>query len=206
MTPIPLAAWPRMSASAPGFDSVYTSLTAIGGHTDGPTWATIPAAAPGTSAGLEAPSDRLRDPERPDTKPVTCLTCHPASTSTRAVSTPLRGPKIPLTAAKPPRLAPPNRHFRGLLSLKRRSHGPADVMLPVWRCHCGPERTLSESVHWLRPVEGRFTPVSATNSRLWPLSYGTQTPVHPQYCVEGTEKKRAYSTPHPCAEPWGDCL
>ena len=144
----------------------------------------------------------------PTSNPATWLTCHPATTSTRVASTPLRGPKMPLRAAKPPRLAPPhfNRLFRGLMSLRRRSHGPADVIPHVWRCHCRPERALSKSVHWLRPVEGRFTPVSATKSRLWPLSYGTQTPVHAQYCVEGAEKKRAYSTPHPCAEPWGDCL
>ena len=58
-----------------------------------------------------------------------------------------------------------NRLFRGLMSLGRRSHGPADVIPHVWRCHCGPERTLSKSVHWLRPVGGRFTPISATNSR-----------------------------------------
>ena len=85
------------------------------------------------------------------------------------------------------------------MSLRRRSHGPADVIPHVWRCHCRPERTLTESVHCLRPVGGRFTPVSATKSRLWPLCYKTQTPVHPQYCAEGAEKKRAYSTPHPCA-------
>ena len=76
-----------------------------------------------------------------------------------------------------------NRLFRGLMSLRRRSHGPADVIPPVWRYHCRPERTLSKSVHCLRPVEGRFTPVPATNSRLWPLCHGTQTPVHPHYCV-----------------------
>ena len=58
---------------------------------------------------------------------------------------------------------------------------------------------IRQSVHWLRPVGGRFTPVSATKSRLWPLCCKTETPVHPQYCVEGAEKKRAYSTPHPCA-------
>ena len=86
--------------------------------------------------------------------------------------------------------------------MSRRSHWPADVIPHVWRCHCRPERTLSKSVHCLRPVEGRFTPVSATKSRLCTLCYGTQTPVHPQYCVEGAEKKRAYSAPHPCAELW----
>ena len=34
-----------------------------------PTWAAVPADAPGTRAGLEALGDRLRDPERPDIKP-----------------------------------------------------------------------------------------------------------------------------------------
>ena len=75
------------------------------------------------------------------------------------------------------------------MSLRRRSHGPADGIPHVWQCHCGPERTLSKSVHCLRPVEGRFTLVSATKSRLCTLCYGTQTPVHPQYCVEGAEKR-----------------
>ena len=93
-----------------------------------------------------------------------------------------------------------NRLFRGLMSLRRRSHGPANVMPHVWRCHCGPERAHSKSVHCLRPVEGRFTPVSATNSRFSPFCYQTQTRVHPQHCMEGAEKKRAYSTPHPCAD------
>ena len=96
------------------------------------------------------------------------------------------------------------RHFRGLMSLGRRPHGPADGIPPVWRCHCSPERTLSESVHWLRPVGGRFTPVSATKSRLWPLCYKTETPVHPQYCTKEAEKKRVHSPPHSCAEPRGD--
>ena len=92
-----------------------------------------------------------------------------------------------------------NRLFRGQMSLRRRSHGPANVIPHVWRCHCGPERGHSKSVHCLRPVGGRFAPVSATKSRLWPLCCKTQTPVHPRYCVEGAEKKRAYSTPHSCA-------
>ena len=82
----------------------------------------------------------------------------------------------------------------------RRSDRTADVIPHGWRCHCGPEHTLSESVHWLRPVEGRFTSVPATKSQLLALSYKTETPVHPHYCEEGAEKKRAYSTPHPCAE------
>ena len=34
-----------------------------------PTWAAVPADAPGTRAELEALGDRLRDPERPDIKP-----------------------------------------------------------------------------------------------------------------------------------------
>ncbi len=92
------------------------------------------------------------------------------------------------------------RHFRGLMSLGRCSNRPADVMPHVWRCHCGPERTLSKSVHWLRPVGGRFTPVSACPRPDSRLPAETQTPVHPQYCTKGTEKKRVYSPPHPCAE------
>ena len=82
-----------------------------------------------------------------------------------------------------------NRLFRGLMSLKRLSHGPADVIPHVWRCHCGPERAHSKIVHCLRPVEGRFTPVSATKSRLSPLCYQTQSPVHPQHRMEGAEKR-----------------
>ena len=64
-----------MSASAQSPISVYTPLTAIGGQSDVPTWAAVPAVpavpadAPGTRAGLEALGDRLRDPERPDSKP-----------------------------------------------------------------------------------------------------------------------------------------
>ena len=33
-------------------------------------------------------------------------------------------------------------------------------------------------------LEGPITPVPATKSRLWPLRYKTETPVHPQYCVD----------------------
>ena len=35
-----------------------------------------------------------------------------------------------------------NRLFRGLMSSRRRSNGPADVIAPIWRCHCSPEPTL----------------------------------------------------------------
>ena len=120
-------------------------------------------------------------------------------------STPLRGPKMPLTAAKLPRLAPPphfNRLFRGLMSLRRRSHWPADVIPHVWRCHCRPERTLSKSVHCLRPVEGRSATDSACPRPDLRLPDKTQTPVHPQYCMKGAEKKRACKGSHTCAAPW----
>ena len=96
------------------------------------------------------------------------------------------------------------RLLRGLMSLRRRSHGPANVIPPVWLCHCGPERTLSESVHCLRPVGRRFTPVPTTKSRLRPHCSQTQTPVHPQYCTKGAEKKSVHGPPHPCAEPRGN--
>ena len=60
---------PRMSASAQSPISVYTPLTTIGGQSDVPTWAAVPADAPGTRAGLEALGDRIRDSERHDIKP-----------------------------------------------------------------------------------------------------------------------------------------
>ena len=178
--------------------SVYTPLTAIGGQSDVPTWAADP---PGTRAGLEALGDRLRDPERPDIKPRNVLDVSPPhDLGEQCANAIQRGQQCQIQPQNRHVLHPHfNRLFRGLMSLRRRSHGPADVIPHVWRCHCRPERTLSKSVHCLRPVEWRFTPVSATKSRLCTLCYGTQTPVHPQYCVEGAEKKRACSPPHPCA-------
>ena len=138
-------------------------------------------------------------PDSPPTDPAAWLTCRHAAISARAASAPL--PRYCERRSR--RVLHPRfkRLFRGLMSLGRRSHGPADVIPHVWRCHCSPERTLSESVHWFRPVEGRFTPVPATKSRLWPLNHQTQTPVHPRYCVEGAQKTRACSPPHPCADP-----
>ena len=65
----------------------------------------------------------------PTSNPATWLTCHPATTSTRVASTPLRGPKLPLTAAKPPRLAPP---------LQSPFPGPNVIETPLpqaCRCH-----------------------------------------------------------------------
>ncbi len=136
----------------------------------------------------------------PTSNPATWLTCHPATTSTRVASTPLRGPKMPLTAAKPPRPAPPhfNRLFRGLMSLRRRSHGPADVMPHVWQCHCRPERTLSKSVHCFRPVGGRFTPVSACRRPEMHSWYKTPTPVHPQYCADALRFGGPHRGAHLC--------
>ena len=117
-----------MSASAQSPISVYTPLTAIGSQSDGPTWAAVPADAPGTRAGLEALGDRLRDPERPDIKPRKMLDVSPPTTSTRVASTPLRGPKMPLTAAKPPRPAPP---------LQSLFPGPNVIETPLPRaCRC----------------------------------------------------------------------
>ena len=67
-----------------------------------------------------------------------------------------RSPATSLGAVTHPHF---NRRFGDLLSSRRRSAGPADVIPHVWRCHCRPERTLSKSVHCLPPVEGRFTSV-----------------------------------------------
>ena len=166
-----------------------------------PTWVAVPADAPGTRAGLEALGDRLRDPERPDIKPRDVVDVSPRHDLDEGCVNASQRAEDASDSRKGRHVLHPhfNRLFGCLMSLRRRSDGPADVIPHVWRCHCRPERALSKSVHCLRPVEGRFTPVSATKSRLWPLSYGTQTPVRPRYCVEGAEKKRAYSTPHPCA-------
>ena len=60
-----------------------------------------------------------------------------------------------------------NRLFRGLMSSRRSSHGPADFIPPVWRCHCRPERTLSKSVHCLRPVGCHFPMFQIRNSLTW---------------------------------------
>ena len=65
------------------------------------------------------------------------------------------------------------------MSLRRRYHGPVDVIPHVWRCHCRPERALSKSVHWLRPVEGRFATDSACPRPDLRLPDKTQTHVHP---------------------------
>ena len=66
---------------------------------------------------------------------------------------------MPLTAAKPPSLAPPfNRRFEGLLSLRRRSNRTADVIPHVWRCHCRPERHDSTKCFLFRSCRGAIYP------------------------------------------------
>ena len=139
-----------MSASAQSPISVYTPLTAIGGQSDVPTWAAVPADAPGTRAGLEALEDWLRDPERPDSKLRNVVDVSPrhdldegcVNASQRAEDA--SDSRKSATSCPPPHF---NRLFRGLMSLRRRYHRPADVIPHVWRCHCRPERTLSKSVH-----------------------------------------------------------
>ena len=91
-----------------------------------------------------------------------------------------------------------NRLFRGLMSLGHRPNRSADVIPHVWRCHCRPERTLSESVHRLRPVGRRFTPVPATRSRLRPLCHQTPTPVHPPHCADVLRFGGAHRGAHVC--------
>ena len=97
-----------------------------------------------------------------------------------------------------------NRIFLGLMSSRRRSNRPADVMPHLWRCHCRPEHHDSTKCFLITSCRGVISPVSAMNSRLWPLCYQTETPVHPQYCTKGAEIKRAYNPPHPCAESRGN--
>ncbi len=50
------------------------------------------------------------------------------------------------------------RHFRGLMSLRRRSDGAADVIPPVWRCHCGPEHRVSTKCSLLTSCRGAIHP------------------------------------------------
>ena len=125
---------------------------------------------------------------------------------------------MPLTAAKPPRLAPHfNRLFRGLMSLRRRSDGPADVIPHVWLCHCGPERTLSKSVHSFTSCRGaiypcfsyELTPPANTVPKL-KLLYTPSTarkrpkkgePIAPRIPAQ-SHGGTACSAPHPCAELW----
>ncbi len=147
--------------------------------------------------------DRHRDPELLPRFPAAWLTCHHATTQVSTASATL--PRY--WARRFRRVLHPRfkRLFRGLMSLGRRSHGPADVIPHVWRCHCGPERTLSESVHWFRPVAGRFTPVSATKSRPWPLCCQTQTPVHPRYCADALRFGGAHRGAHVCGVLRGPC-
>ena len=123
---------------------------------------------------------------------------YPAQMVAIAAGPPLRSPATSSGDVTHPHF---NRLFRGLMSSRRPSHRPADVIAPVWRCHCRPERTLSESVHWLRPVEGRFTLVSACPRPALRLPDQTQTPVHPRYCADalrfgGACKGLPFTPPH----------
>ena len=119
-----------MSASAQSPISVYTPLTAIGGQSDVPTWAAVPADAPGTRAGVEALGDRLRDPERPDIK-----SCNVVDVSRRhdldegCVNASQRAEDACDSRKTATSCTPHfNRLFRGLMSLRRRYHRPADVI------------------------------------------------------------------------------
>ena len=75
------------------------------------------------------------------------------------------------------------------MSLSRRSHGPADVIPHVWRCHCRPERTLSKSVHSFTSCRGAIYPCFSYELTPLAILLPNSTPVHPQYCAEGAEKR-----------------
>ena len=73
------------------------------------------------------------------------------------------------------------RLLRGLMSLRRRSHGPANVIPPVWLCHCGPERTLSEKCSLLTSCREAIYPRSnyeiTTPATLFPNSNSCTPPI-----------------------------
>ena len=140
------------------------------GQPEGPNWAAV------------VPGDRHRDPDSPPTDPAACVTCHRATTPASTASAPL--PRYYDRCFGHVLHPHVNRFFGGFLSSGCRSDRPANVIPHVRRCHCGPERTLSESVHCPRPIEGRLAPVPATKSPLLPLRRQTQTRVQPPHWVE----------------------
>ena len=167
-----------------------------------PGRAAVPADASGTRAGLEALGDRLRDPERPDIKPRNVVDVSPrhdldegcVNASQRAEDA--SDSRKTATSCTPAHF---NRVFRGLMSLRRRSGWTANVIPHVWRCHCRPERTLSKSVHCLRPVEGRFATDSACPRPDLRLPDKTQTPVHAPHCVGPSPFRRTLQGAPVCA-------
>ena len=147
--------------------------------------------------------DRLRDPEPLPRFPAAWLTCHRATTPDERWVAPLpRDCERRFRRVLHPRF---ECLFRGLMSSGRRSDLTVYVISSVRRCHCGPERTLSESVHWFRPVEGRFTPVSATKTRFGPLCHQTQSRVQPLYCADAVRFGGAHRDAHVCGVLRGPC-
>ena len=51
-----------------------------------------------------------------------------------------------------------NRRFGGLMSLRHRSDRPADVISPVWRCHCSPEHRDSTKCFLFTSCRGAIYP------------------------------------------------
>ena len=85
------------------------------------------------------------------------------------------------------------RLLRGLMSLRRRSHGPADVMPQVWRCHCSPERHHSEKCSLVTSCREAIYPHSSyeitTLAALLPNSNSCTPPILHE---RGREKERPW--------------
>ena len=107
------------------------------------------------------------------------------------------------------------RLFRGLMSLSRRSDGPADVISPVWRCHCGPEHRVSTKCSLLTSCRGAIHPCSSYDiTTLASLLPNSNSCTPPTLHERGRKKERplapripaqthggtARNAPHPCAE------
>ena len=94
--------------------------------------------------------------------PLICVTCQRTTTPTRDASTSSRRSRRAANSPVAGRHAPP-----------RQSRFVDSDRTPLFQ----------RSVHRMRPAVGRFTPVSATKSRLSPRRRQTQTAVHPRDMV-----------------------
>ena len=126
-------------------------------------------------------------------RPPTSVTCQRITTRIRDALTSSARWKSVSTSPVAGRHAPPppvNRPFRPVFPPARHF---AAASAPYHQSHfLDPDRNagFQQSVHRVRPAEGQFTPVPATESRLSPLSCQTQTAVHPLGMVDAFRFRR----------------
>ena len=113
---------------------------------------------------------------------------------------PSPGPSHIFGDVRRPRQSP----FPGPNSLRRAPAVRAKVHSATLGDVCGPERDHSNRVHCLRLHKWAIYPCFSYEIPTLAAQLQTQTPVHPRYCVEGAEKKRAYSTPPSLRDPTGE--